>query len=164
MALQLSQLTHTHTRHPSLLPSSLFLGFVEINTRCSCNLLSCIQASLTATREVESDGAELLFSLNSPFFSTKFFSMEHSCNILSNISISHSLFLFLHVSTPLMLQSLVVVLWRLFLQRVCVCARVCVCVHVNVHACVSDPVFLSSLQSFSLHLVLIRTNTVEVSG
>lgn len=38
------------------------------------------------------------------------------------------------------------------------------CVYVCACMCVSDCVFLSSLQSFSLHLVLIRTNTVEVSG
>lgn len=75
-----------------------------------------------------------------------------------NISISHSLFLFLHVSAPLMLQPVVVVFLRLFLQGLCLRACVCACM------CVSDPVFLSSLQSFSLHLVLIRTNIVEVSG
>lgn len=88
------------------------------------------------------------------------------CNFLNVILISHSLVLFMHVSPSLMFQSVDVVwCWLLLLgENVCVCvcmhAYVCVCACL----CLSDPVFLSSLQSFSLHLVLIRTNTVEVSG
>lgn len=71
----------------------------------------------------------------------------------------NSLVSFLHASPPLMSQLVVVVVRRLPLPResmsMCVCACAC--------TCLSHPVFLSSLQSFSLHLVLIRTNTVEVS-
>lgn len=41
----------------------------------------------------------------------------------------------------------------------------CMCVCVCLHACLCvSLVFLSSPQSFSQHLVLIRTNSVEVSG
>lgn len=79
------------------------------------------------------------------FFTQKFWnslmqkekiSMDRLRNILNNISISHSLFLFLHVSSPQMLQSVVVVFWRLFLQGECVCACMYVCMHVCVWPCV----------------------------
>lgn len=69
----------------------------------------------------------------------------------------HSPVLFLHVPPPPDVSvSRCCVMTPAPPGRVCACACACLCL--------SDPVFLSSLQSFSLHLVLIRTNSVEVSG
>lgn len=88
---------------------------------------------------------------------------QRFCNFLNVISISIHWFCLCMCHLPWCFSQ-----WMLCddgcSSREGVCPCLCVCVCACACLCLSDPVFLSSLQSFSPHLVLIRTNSVEVSG